>query len=290
MQQRQIGTDGPTVGAIGLGTNPMASFTNRPSYEEAVRLLIHSAELGVTLWDAADAYCLDDTDIGYSEWLCRDARNALPTDLRDQVVIATKGGTVRPDGGWEQDCSPQHLHAAIDASLKALQTDCIGLYQMHRPDAKVPFADSVGALAEARQQGKIRHIGLSNVDGAQIEEAVSIVPIASVQNSYSLSNRTPERDGSLAKCMELGIAFLPFSPVGGVKGAKSIGASGPVSEIAGELNISPHRVALAWLLHKYERMIPIPGITRVESIEDDAKAAEVVLTQEHMARLENATL
>lgn len=290
MQQRQLGPDGPAVGAIGLGTNPMASFTNRPSYDEAVRLLIHSAELGVTLWDAADAYCLDDTDIGYSEWICRDARAALPADLRERIVIATKGGTVRPEGGWEQDCSPQHLRDAIDASLKALQTDCIELYQMHRPDAKVPFADSIGAMAAARQQGKIRHIGLSNVDGAQIEEAVNIVPIASVQNSYSLSNRRPEQDGSLQKCRELGIAFLPFSPLGGVKGAKAVGASGTVGEIATELGVSPQCVALAWLLHRYDKMIPIPGITRIESIEDDVKAADVTLTQEHMARLETATL
>jgi aryl-alcohol dehydrogenase-like predicted oxidoreductase len=290
MQQRKLGKDGPMVGAIGLGTNPMASFTERPSYEEAVRLLVHAAEQGMTLWDAADAYCLDDTDIGYSEWICRDARNSLPSDLRDQVVIATKGGTVRPEGGWEQDCSPEHLRDAIDASLKALQTETIELYQMHRPDAKVPFADSIGALALARQQGKIRHVGLSNVDGAQIEEAVAIVPIASVQNSYSLSNRRPETDGSLAKCRELGIAFLPFSPLGGVKGAKAVGGSGAIGEIAGELGVSPQQVALAWLLEQYEMMIPIPGVTRVESIDDDVRAATVTLSPEQLARLADATL
>jgi len=258
--------------------------------EEAVRVLMRAAELGVTLWDAADAYCLDDSDIGYSEWMCRNAVAALPAELGERVVIATKGGTVRPDGGWEQDCSPQHLREAIDASLIALQTDCIELYQMHRPDDKVPFADSIGAMAQAREQGKIRYIGLSNVSGAQIEEAMAITPIASVQNSYSLSNRAPERDGSLQKCQELGLAFLPFSPLGGVKGAKAVGSGGAVAEIAAELQISPQCVALAWLLGKYDRMIPIPGVTRVASIEDDAKADEVVLTPEQMARLENATL
>jgi aryl-alcohol dehydrogenase-like predicted oxidoreductase len=268
----------------------MASFTERPSMPEAVRVLVRAAELGVTLWDTADAYCLDDTDIGYGEWLCRDAVAALPSGLRERIIIATKGGTVRPEGGWEQDCSPEHLRQAVDASLKALHTDCIDLYQMHRPDAKVPFADSIGALAEARQQGKIRYVGLSNVSGSQIEEAGSIVPIASVQNSYSLSNRTPEQDGSLQKCRELGLAFLPFSPLGGVKGAKAVGQAGAVAEIAGELGTSPQCVALAWLLHRYDRMIPIPGVSRIESIEDCVKADQVTLTQEQMARLEEATL
>jgi len=290
MHLRTLGTNGPAVGAIGLGTNPMASFTQRPSYEEAVALLVHAAEQGVTLWDAADAYCLDDTDIGYSEWICRDARNALPADLREQIVIATKGGTVRPEGGWEQDCSPAHLRDAIDASLIALQTDTIELYQMHRPDDKVPFADSIGALAEARQAGKIRHVGLSNVDGVQIAEAVAIVPIASVQNSYSLSNRQSEQNGALDKCRELGIAFLPFSPLGGVKGAKNVGGSGAVGEIAAEIGVSPQQVALAWLLVQYEMMIPIPGVTRFESIDDDAGAADVVLTAGQLERLAGATL
>ena len=288
MQRRELGPNGPMVGAIGLGTNPLASFTHRPSMDEAVRLLARAAELGATLWDTADAYCLDDTDIGYGEWMCRNARVSLPADLRERIVIATKGGTVRPDGGWEQDCSPEHLREAIDASLLALQTDCIDLYQIHRPDDKVPFADSVGALANAHAEGKIRLAGLSNVSAQQIDEAMKIVPIASVQNCYGYGNRGPETDGVLDKCRELGLAFLPFSSFGGVAGAKGLGESGALADVARELGISPQRVVLAWLLQKYERMIPIPGFTRMESIADCAAADEVVLSQGHIARLDVA--
>lgn len=128
------------------------------------------------------------------------------------------------------------------------------------------------------------------MSGAQIDEAMAITPIASVQNSYSLSNRGPEQDGSLEKCREHGVAFLPFSPLGGVRGAKAVGSGGPVAEIAGELGVSPQRVALAWLLQQYDRMIPIPGVSRIESIEDSAKAEHVTLTHQQMARLAGATL
>ena len=288
MHTRQLGPDGPQVGAIGLGNNPTASFLNRPTMEESVQLLIRAAELGVTLWDTADAYCLDDTDIGYGEWMCRNARAALPADLREKIIIATKGGTVRPEGGWEQDCSPEHLREAIDASLIALQTDCIDLYQMHRPDDRVPFADSVGAMSQARQEGKIRLIGLSNVSASQIEEALKITPIASVQNSYGLLNRGAERDGVLAKCRALGLAFLPFSPLGGVAGAKDLGKTGALAELAQELGMSPQRIALAWILQKDSCMIPIPGFSRVESLEDSAQAENVELTKQQIARLEAA--
>jgi len=288
MQLRELGAGGPMVGAIGLGTNPLASFTHRPTMDEAVRLLAGAAELGVTLWDTADAYCLDNTDIGYGEWMCRNARASLPADLRERIIIATKGGTVRPGGGWEQDCSPQHLRDAIDVSLQALQTDCIDFYQIHRPDDKVPFADSVGALAEAKKAGKIRLAGLSNVSAQQIDDAMKIVPVASVQNCYGYNHRGPEQDGVLDKCRELGLALLPFSSFGGVAGAKDLGASGALADVARELEMSPQRVVLAWLLQKYERMIPIPGFTRAASIADCAHAADVVLSPEQIARLDES--
>jgi aryl-alcohol dehydrogenase-like predicted oxidoreductase len=159
---------------------------------------------------------------------------------------------------------------------------------MHRPDEKVPFADSIGALALAHQQGKIRFVGLSNVNAAQIEEAVSIVPIVSVQNSYGPANRVAETDGTLDKCRELGLAFLPFSSFGGVAGAKGLGQSGPLADLSTELGISPQRLVLAWLLQKYDRMIPIPGATRNESIEDNAKADEIMLSPDQIAQLEGA--
>ena len=164
----------------------------------------------------------------------------------------------------------------------------IGLYQFHRPDPGVPFADSVGAFAEARRQGKVKFIGLSNVTAAQIEQAQAIVPLASVQNQYSPKHRQPERDGTLEKCREHGLAFLPWSPLGGFGGAKGIGREGALAEIAGELGVSPQRVVLAWLLGKYDRLIPIPGASRVASVEDSAHSDEITLSPEQAARLDAA--
>lgn len=286
MQQRQLGPFGPQVGAIGLGTGPLSIPDNRPSVEDVVHLLKRAAESGVILWDTADAYCQDESEVGYGERLCQKALSALPGDLRERIVIATKGGSVRPGGNWEQDGRPEHLKSAIDASLQALQTDCIDLWQLHAPDSKIPFADSIGAIAEAKQQGKIHLIGLSNVSVAQIEEAMAVLPFASVQNQYAFNHREPEQDGVLDKCRELGLTFLPYSPLGGMGSAKDLGEMRVLSEIAGELNASPQQAVLAWLLHKYDNMIPIPGVSRIESLENSAKAAEIVLTSDQFERLD----
>jgi aryl-alcohol dehydrogenase-like predicted oxidoreductase len=288
MQQRTLGPDGPAVGAIGLGTGPIAAFANRPTPTDSVRVLARAAEVGVTLWDTADAYCYDESEIGYGERIVAQARAALPADLRERIVVATKGGTIRPEGRWEQDGRPEHLRAAVDASLRALQTDCIDLYQLHAPDAKVPFADTIGAIAEAYNAGKIRRVGLSNVSPEQIDEAVAIVPIVCVQNQYSLGHRKPEQDGTLEKCRELSLAFLPYSPLGGVSGAKEMGHRSTLVDVAEESGASPQAVALAWLLSKYERIIPIPGVSRIETIEDSARAADLTLSNEQIKTLDAA--
>jgi aryl-alcohol dehydrogenase-like predicted oxidoreductase len=288
MQQRQLGPGGPTVGAIGIGTGPLTIPDNRPALEDAVRVLTHAATLGVTLWDTADAYCKDEADMGYGDYLCQKAFAALPAELRERTIIATKGGTVRPDNKWERDARPEYLKSAIDASLRALQTDCIDLWQLHAPDGKTPFADSIGAIAEAKQQGKIRLVGLSNVSAAQIEEAAAIVPLASIQNSYSFHYRGPEQDGVLDKCRELGLALLPYMPFGGMDDAKALGQTGVLAAVAKELNASPQQTVLAWLLRKYYRMIPIPGMSRIESLEANAKALDISLTERQVEKLNAA--
>ncbi|RYX83355.1 aldo/keto reductase [bacterium] len=285
MKQRILGPSGLSVGEIGLGGMPMSVRHDRPSEADSIKTIHRATELGMTLWDTADAYCIDDTETGHNERLFAKAKASLPADLREKVVIATKGGHIRPEGRWDQNARPEYLLTALDASLKALDTDVIDVWQFHRPDPKVPFADSVGAFAEAHKAGKVRFVGLSNVSAAQIEEALTIVPIVSVQNQYSLGHRAPERDGSLEKCRELGIAFLPWSPLGGMGGAKGIGSDETLSSIAEELGISPQRVALAWHLSKYEMLIPIPGASRVESVEDSALGGEILLSPEQVERL-----
>jgi aryl-alcohol dehydrogenase-like predicted oxidoreductase len=289
MQQRQLGPDGPHVGAIGLGTGPLCFPDDRPSIEGAVHLLTHAATMSVTLWDTADAYCQTESEMGYGELICQKALAALPTELRARVIVATKGGTTRSGGRWERDSSPEYLKSAIDASLRTLKTDCIDLWQLHAPDSKTPFADSVGAIAEAKQHGKIRLVGLSNVNVMQIEEAAAIFPLTSIQNSYSFSSRNPEHDGVLEKCRELGLAFLPYSPFGGMDDAKNLGQTGILAAVAAELNASPQQTVLAWLLQKYEKMIPIPGMSRIQSLEDNVKALNITLTSEQFEQLNAAT-
>ncbi|MBW3635459.1 MAG: aldo/keto reductase [Armatimonadetes bacterium] len=286
MKQRQLGPDGPLVGAIGLGGMPLSVKADRPSEADAVRLLTRAAELGMTLWDTADAYCLNDSETGHNERLFAAAFHALPSDLKSRVVLATKGGHIRPEGKWVTDGRPEHLRAALDASLKALNLETIPLYQFHRPDPKVPFGDSVGVLREALDAGKIQFAGLSNVSVAQIDEAMQIVPVVSVQNQFSPTHRAPEEDGVLEHCRKLGLAFLPWSPLGGMGGAKGIGAKGELTQIAHELSISPQRVVLAWHLAKYERSLPIPGASRLESVEDSAKGSDIELSSQQVARLD----
>lgn len=291
MKQRILGPSGLSVGEIGLGGMPMSVRAERPSEADSIQVLVHATELGMTLWDTADAYCLDDSETGHNERLFAKARAALPTDLREKLVIATKAGHVRPEGQWVCNGDPKYLRGALEASLTALGTDVIDLWQFHRPDPNVPFADSVGVFAEARQQGKARHIGLSNVSAQQIDEAIAIAGrdgIASVQNRYSPSHRQPETDGALQKCRELGLAFLPWSPLGGMGSAKGIGENSALSALAQELGISPQRVVLGWHLAKYERMIPIPGASRLESVQDSAQGGDVALTPAQVAALDAA--
>ncbi len=286
MKQRQLGPNGPLVGAIGLGGMPLSVKADRPSEADAVRLLTRAAELGMTLWDTANAYCLNDSETGHNERLFAAAFHALPPDLKSKVVLATKGGHIRPEGKWVTDGRPEHLRAALDASLKALNLETIPLYQFHRPDPNVPFGDSVGVLREALDAGKIQFAGLSNVSVAQIDEALQIVPVVSVQNQFSPTHRAPENDGVLEHCRKLGLAFLPWSPLGGMGGAKGIGAKGALTQIAEELAISPQRVVLAWHLAKYERSLPIPGASRLESVEDSAQGSDIELSGEQVARLD----
>jgi aryl-alcohol dehydrogenase-like predicted oxidoreductase len=265
---------------------PMSVTTSRPGEADSVRVLVRAAELGVTLWDTADAYCIDDTETGHNERLFGAALKALDSATRETVVIATKGGHVRPGGRWETDGRPSHIREAVDASLKALDVDKIDLYQFHRPDPKVPFEDTVGAFAEVYAAGKVRFVGLSNVSAAQIDIAMKIVPVVSVQNHYNPKARQAERDGVIEKCRELGLAFLPYSPLGGMGGAKSIGETGALSSVASAHGVSPQQIVLAWMLTKYDRLIPIPGVSRLTSLEDSAKASDVVLTADEVATLD----
>ena len=283
MKQRRLGPDGPMVSAVGLGGMYM-SITGRPEEAQAIRTIHAALDAGETLIDTADVYCLDDSDIGHNERLIAKALQGRG----ETVTVATKGGLARPRGAWTRDARPEHLAATCEASLKALGVASIELYQLHAPDSKVPFAESVGALARLREQGKIRRVGLSNVSAAELAEAQKIVPISSVQNRWNPGDRGPEKDGVLAACTAAGIAFLPYSPFGGASGAESLGERKKLAAEASRRGMSPHRLVLAWMLAKSPVVIPIPGARREVSARDSAAAADVELSAADVATVESA--
>jgi len=284
MQTRTIG--GVMVSAIGLGGMPM-SIEGRPDEDRSIRTIHAALDAGVTLIDTADAYHVNAGETGHNERLIAKALATYPGDA-SQVLVATKGGHLRPgDGSWTIDGSPEHLRAAVDASLKALGTETIGLYQFHRPDPKVPYAESVGVLKELLDAGKIRLAGISNASVEQIEIARRVLGegnLASVQNQFSPAFRSSEPE--LRHTADLGIAFLPWSPLGGIGNAGDLGSRhAAFAEIARDRGVSPQRLTLAWMLALAPTVIPIPGASRPESVTDSAQAADLTLTSEEVARL-----
>lgn len=283
MQNRRIGDT--EVSAIGLGGMPM-SVEGRPDEQRSVATIHAALEAGVTLIDTADAYHIDASDPGHNESLIAGAVASFGGDT-SAVLIATKGGHTRPaDGSWGLDGSPQYLKKACDASLKRLGVEAIGLYQLHRPDPTVDYADSIGALRDLLDAGKIRHAGISNASPAQIRLANEILGgrLASVQNEFSPVYRSSEPE--LELCAEMGIAFLPWSPLGGIGKAGGLGSR--FAEVAARHGISPQQVCLAWMLAKAPVVIPIPGSSRPETIRDSAKAVHVQLSQVELAELNAA--
>jgi pyridoxine 4-dehydrogenase len=232
--------------------------------EGALATLRKAVDLGVNLIDTADSY-----GPYVSEELIAEALYPYPADL----VIATKGGWERPGPGWwTHNASPKHLTEALEGSLKRLRLERIDVYQLHTPDNAVSFEASMGALARLREQGKIRHVALSNVTREHIERARRIVPIVSVQNRYSFADR--ESDFIVDYCEQNGIAFLPWAPLGQAKEAHEA-----IKTVSNELHATPLQVALAWLLKRSKVILPIPGTSSVKHLEENIAAAALKLPQ-----------
>jgi aryl-alcohol dehydrogenase-like predicted oxidoreductase len=284
MQTRRIGD--AEVSAIGLGGMPM-SIEGRPDEQRSIATVHAALDAGITLFDTADAYHMKAGEVGHNESLFARAVASYGGDTSD-VLIATKGGHLRPgDGSWVVNGSPDYLKQACDASLKRLGVDAIGLYQFHRPDPKVPYEDSVGAIRDLLDAGKIRFAGISNANPDQIHLANDILEdrLVSVQNQFSPAFRSSEPE--LELCAELGITFLPWSPLGGITRAGDLGSRfAPFAEVARDHGVSPQQVCLAWLLAKAPVVIPIPGSSRPETIRDSAAAAELSLSADEVARLD----
>lgn len=287
MRTRTLGNQ--TVSAIGLGGMPM-SIEGRPEQDRSIRTIHAALDSGVTLIDTADAYHMRAGEVGHNERLIAKGLSSYSGDTSG-VLVATKGGHLRPgDGSWTIDSSPAHLKQACDASLRALGVEAIGLYQLHRPDEKVPYAESVGALKELQEAGKVQLVGISNASVEQIDIAREVLGegnLASVQNQFSPAYRSSE--GELEYCAQLGIGFLPWSPFGGITRAGDLGSSfSAFGKIAAARGVSPHQVCLAWLLAKAPVVLPIPGASRPESIMDSSGAAELELTSDEIAELDGS--
>jgi pyridoxine 4-dehydrogenase len=240
--------------------------------EAALGVLRGALELGINLIDTSDAYGPE-----VNERQIAEALHPYPEDL----VVATKGGLTRPGPRqWEPDGRPGQLREACESSLLRLRLERVDLYQLHSSDPGVPFEESVGTLAELREEGKIRHVGLSNVSVEQLEQAQEIVPIASVQNRYSLVERSSE--DVLEACGRDGIGFIPWFPLATGDLAR---AGGPLDEIAARHTAAPSQVALAWLLARSPAMLPIPGTSSAEHLEENVAASTLELDQEEIQEL-----
>jgi aryl-alcohol dehydrogenase-like predicted oxidoreductase len=293
VQTRELGNDQVgrvEVGAIGLGlmTFDQSGTQPRDRLAATVRATI---DAGVTLFDTADAYGPGDElgpdTQGANERLIAGLLDEL--GVRDRVLLATKGGHVRSgtDASWTTDSSPRHLREAVDASLGRLGVEQIALWQHHRPDPETPYDEVIETLREIHASGKVRMIGLSNADPDQIRAAHKVLgdALVSVQNEFSPAFRSsrPEID----VCAELGLAFLPWGPLGGLGDAKVLAQKHPAfAEVAESRGVSAQRVALAWELAQSPVVIPIPGAKRPESITDSAAAADLELTADELARLD----
>jgi aryl-alcohol dehydrogenase-like predicted oxidoreductase len=267
--------DGKTVNRMGFGSMRLTGpgIWGEPRDPDECRAVLRRAvELGVNFIDTADSYGPE-----VAERLIAEALHPYPKDL----LIATKGGLVRPAPGvWEPDGRPEHLRAACEGSLRRLRLKTIDLYQFHRPDPKVPFEESLGTIIKLRDEGKVRAIGLSNVTVAQLEAALQMTEIASVQNRYNLGDRRSE--AMLDRCTELGIAFLPWAPVS----AGQVDTESPQArDLARHKGVTPYQLALAWLLHRSPVMLPIPGTSKVKHLEENIAAAAVKLDPSEVAML-----
>lgn len=286
MRMRPFGTTSYQVSAIGLGAMPL-SLEGRPPEAEGIRVIHAALDAGMRLIDTADVYCIDDRDIGHNERLIAKALKQWSGDV-SSVLVATKGGLERPRGAWTSNASPEHLRSACEKSLRALGVDRIAVYQLHAPDDEIPIEESVGELARLRDEGKIEHVGLSNVDTGELAVSRAIVPIVSVQNRLNPFDLSSVANGVVAACEREGIAFLPYSPVGGGSGKRRLAEHVVLTKVGQAHEATPFEIALAWILTLSPAMIPIPGASKIKNAVSSARAADIALSKDEVLELDRA--
>ncbi|MDZ8092748.1 MAG: aldo/keto reductase [Nostoc sp. DedQUE05] len=288
METKQLGKTGIFVSAIGLGGMPM-SIANRPPESESIQVIHRALDLGITFIDTADSYCKDESDKHHNEQLIHKALSSYKGDV-SQVIVATKGGLMRPNGNWTNNGNPEHLRQTIRASFEALgSAKPIDVWQYHSPDPNYTIEESLTPVKEAVEAGLIRFVGVSNFSVEQIKRARDIVDIVSVQNQYSPWQRQPENDGVLEYCEQQGLTFLPWSPFGGRRRHQDLQDISAIAKLAKEKGVSVYNIVLAWLRSKSPIILPIPGASKVSSIEDSTRAINVKLSDEEVQKIDRAT-
>ncbi len=280
---RQLDNTNIEVYAVGLGAMPL-SLDGRPDETHALGVIEAFVDGGGNFIDSANVYCVDDSDVGHNEKLIAKALSKL--EESNNIIVATKGGLRRPKGTWTVDASPEWLRKSCEKSLRDLNTDSILLYQLHAPYPDVPISDSVGELARLKAEGKIQHIGLSNVTVEQIKLALSITDIMSVQNRCNLFERTSFENGVVKFCEENNITFIAHSPVGGHFQHAQYADNSLLKKLAEKYDASTYQIMIAWLLHRSSSLVAIPGASKTSSITDSLRAINVEISKEDMQILE----
>lgn len=282
MRMRRLGPEGPSVSVIGLG-GMLLSINGRPPADQAHRVIKSALECGITLFDTSDAYCLDEHEMGHNERLL-----ALGLEgQRDRVFVMTTVGTRRPGGAWTVDSDPEYLTEAVHKSLKNQGVEQLDLVYLYAPDARVPYEESVGALARLKEAGKVKYVGVCNVDMEHLRRAESVTTIQAVQNRWHPQARQAEKEGIIEYCAEKNIAFVGYAPFGGTLGAPTLTTLGKLSDQARRRRLSPYQLVLAWMTNKAPNLFVVPGARRSESVEDSSGAGSVEFDADAVRAVEN---
>jgi aryl-alcohol dehydrogenase-like predicted oxidoreductase len=261
----------------------LLSINGRPPADQAARVIKMALDQGITLFDTADAYCMDEHEMGHSE-------RALALGLeghRDRVVVMTTVGCRRPGGAWTVDSEPSYLREAVTRCLRNQAVDCLDVVSLYSPDLRIPYEESVGVLARMKEEGKIKYVGVCNVDMEHLRRAEAVTPIQTVQNRWNPQAREPEREGIIDYCAEKSIAFVGYAPFGGTLGAPTLTTLGKLSDQARRRRLSPYQLVLAWMTNKSPNIFVVPGARRPESVEDSSGAGSVDFDADAVRAVEN---